>query len=197
MYIYQFLRSYFCIFWFFRQIWTWNLYDWIGFLYKHLWTTNFKAKKILNKFCRIIKLLRKFRSSTDQCANRGSSGKAYRIVMIHYGQYCFIIPQKLWNLHQRRPSIKDIGNKAGVSDKICQWIGLKNCQHGRGRYISKIQQKLLSSFVVSPKSLMMRHIPNILAYLADPVVAKIYDIYGSTHSSHFVTMSDIRLFVIS
>ena len=99
------------------------------FWYKHLWTTNFEAKKILNKFCRIIELLRKFRSSTDQCANHGSSGKAYRIVMIHYGQYCFIIPQKLWNLHQKWPSIKDIGNKAGVSDKICQWIGLKNCQH--------------------------------------------------------------------
>ena len=111
------------------------------FWYKHLWTTNFKAKKILNKFCRIIKLLRNFRSSTDQCVNRASFGKAYRIAMIHYGQYCFIIPRKLWNLHlmllhhhQKWPSIKDIGNKAGVPGKICQWIGVKNCQHGRGRY---------------------------------------------------------------
>ena len=108
------------------------------FRYKHLWTTNFKAKKILNKFCRIIKLLRNFRSSTDQCANRGSSGKAYRIVMIHYGQYCFIIPKKLWNLHlmplhhhQKWPSIKDIGNKA---TKFVNGYWVKNCQHGRGRY---------------------------------------------------------------
>ena len=110
----------------------------LDFRYKHLWRKNVKAKKILNKFCRIIKLLRNFRSSTDQCANRGSSGKAYRIVMIHYGQYCFIILQKLWLLHLmpmhhhlKWPSIIDIGNKVR---KFVNGYWVKNCQHRRGRY---------------------------------------------------------------